>query len=87
MNLPKLSTLVVALVLATGCVLQWYLDGTNEVRAARIAVELEIARYTPSEAPCLAPAPRPSRLDRVGPLEIEPTPIATCPLVPCSDRA
>jgi len=97
MNLPKLCTLVVVLVLATGGVVRWYVVGTDAVRAERLVVELEIARLGPLPVGgvCIDPATIPARSTR--PAETRErtrgrvegrtiTDLRECPFVPGCDR-
>ena len=88
MNLPKLSALVIALLLATGWTLAWYVEGSDEVRAERMAVELETARFVALDAGTVVvlrgpeAAPEPAEA-----LDGEPAPeLRECPFVPGSDR-
>ena len=88
MNLPKLSTLVIVLLLATGWTLAWYVEGSDEVRAERMAVELETAHFVAlvSDSKTFI---QPRRIvvqpDEVR--ETEPSPqLGECPFVPGSDR-
>lgn len=90
MNLPKLSALVAILVLATGWTLAWYLEGSDEVRAERMAVELEIARFGGLDGllePAALVRARSAVIEAVELLEADTAPeLLECPFVPGCDR-